>query len=134
MLSKHHLLLVHCDATSPKWFGRHRRLRRRFDEVAGPGETVVITAGVPFGTPDATDVLRIESVLPLDAGSSRPLILRKQPPPPAAFATRTYGIQSVSGPENRPDKQARIKLTINTLDLTRTRPSFKFQGASGLSR
>ena len=29
------------------------------EEVAGPGDTVVITAGVPFGTPDATNVLRI---------------------------------------------------------------------------
>ena len=32
------------------------------EEVAGPGDTVVITAGVPFGTPDATNVLRIASI------------------------------------------------------------------------
>ena len=32
------------------------------EEVAGPGDTVVITAGVPFGTPDATNVLRIARI------------------------------------------------------------------------
>jgi pyruvate kinase len=29
------------------------------EEIAGPGERVVITAGVPFGTPGSTNVLRI---------------------------------------------------------------------------
>ena len=57
MLSKYHLL-----------FGIIRdfneMVRKAVDaaaleEVAGPGDTVVITAGVPFGTPDATNVLRI---------------------------------------------------------------------------
>ncbi len=32
------------------------------EEVAGPGDTVVITAGVPFGTPGATNVLRIARI------------------------------------------------------------------------
>ena len=35
------------------------------EEVAGPGDTVVITAGVPFGTPDATNVLRIVRIEPV---------------------------------------------------------------------
>ena len=34
------------------------------EDVAGPGDTVVITAGVPFGTPGATNVLRIARVEP----------------------------------------------------------------------
>ncbi len=34
------------------------------EEVAGPGDTVVITAGVPFGTPGATNVLRIVRIPP----------------------------------------------------------------------
>jgi pyruvate kinase len=29
------------------------------DEFARPGQRVVVTAGVPFGTPGATNVLRI---------------------------------------------------------------------------
>ena len=29
------------------------------EEIAGPGERVVVTAGVPFGTPGSTNVLRI---------------------------------------------------------------------------
>jgi pyruvate kinase len=29
------------------------------EEIAEPGERVVVTAGVPFGTPGATNVLRI---------------------------------------------------------------------------
>jgi pyruvate kinase len=29
------------------------------EEIAGPGQRVVITAGVPFGTPGSTNVLRI---------------------------------------------------------------------------
>ena len=29
------------------------------EDIAGPGERVVITAGVPFGTPGSTNVLRI---------------------------------------------------------------------------
>jgi len=29
------------------------------EEFAGPGERVVVTAGVPFGTPGATNILRI---------------------------------------------------------------------------
>jgi len=29
------------------------------EEIAEPGQRVVITAGVPFGTPGATNVLRI---------------------------------------------------------------------------
>ena len=32
------------------------------EDVAGPGDTVVITAGVPFGTPGATNVLRIAHI------------------------------------------------------------------------
>ena len=32
------------------------------EDVAGPGDTVVITAGVPFGTPGATNVLRIARI------------------------------------------------------------------------
>ena len=28
-------------------------------EIAGPGQRVVITAGVPFGTPGSTNILRI---------------------------------------------------------------------------
>ena len=35
------------------------------EEVARPGDTVVITAGVPFGTPDATNVLRIVRIEPV---------------------------------------------------------------------
>ena len=35
-----------------------------FEDVAGPGDTVVITAGVPFGTPGATNVLRIARIPP----------------------------------------------------------------------
>ncbi len=34
------------------------------EDVAGPGDTVVITAGVPFGTPGATNVLRIARIEP----------------------------------------------------------------------
>jgi len=29
------------------------------EEIAGPGQRVVITAGVPFGTPGSTNILRI---------------------------------------------------------------------------
>ena len=29
------------------------------EDIAGPGQRVVITAGVPFGTPGSTNVLRI---------------------------------------------------------------------------
>jgi pyruvate kinase len=29
------------------------------EDIAGPGTRVVITAGVPFGTPGSTNVLRI---------------------------------------------------------------------------
>jgi pyruvate kinase len=29
------------------------------EQIAGPGQRVVITAGVPFGTPGSTNVLRI---------------------------------------------------------------------------
>jgi len=29
------------------------------EEIAQPGQRVVVTAGVPFGTPGATNVLRI---------------------------------------------------------------------------
>ena len=32
------------------------------EDVAGPGDTVIITAGVPFGTPGATNVLRIARI------------------------------------------------------------------------
>ncbi|MBF5093803.1 pyruvate kinase [Azospirillum sp. INR13] len=32
------------------------------EELAGPGQRLVITAGVPFGTPGATNVLRVASV------------------------------------------------------------------------
>ena len=32
------------------------------DRIAKPGERVVITAGVPFGTPGATNILRIAYV------------------------------------------------------------------------
>ena len=34
------------------------------EEVAGPGDMVVITAGVPFGTPGATNILRIATIEP----------------------------------------------------------------------
>jgi len=34
----------------------------RHEEFAGPGDTVVVTAGVPFGTPGATNILRIAVV------------------------------------------------------------------------
>ncbi|MCY4231303.1 MAG: pyruvate kinase, partial [Alphaproteobacteria bacterium] len=32
------------------------------EDVAGPGDTVIITAGVPFGTPGATNILRIARI------------------------------------------------------------------------
>jgi pyruvate kinase len=34
----------------------------RHEELAKPGERLVITAGVPFGTPGATNILRIAYV------------------------------------------------------------------------
>ncbi len=34
----------------------------KHEEFAGPGDTVVVTAGVPFGTPGATNILRIATV------------------------------------------------------------------------
>jgi pyruvate kinase len=34
------------------------RIARR-EKIAEPGQRVVITAGVPFGTPGATNILRI---------------------------------------------------------------------------
>ncbi len=34
------------------------------EDVAGPGDAVVITAGMPFGTPGATNVLRIARIKP----------------------------------------------------------------------
>jgi pyruvate kinase len=34
------------------------------DGFAKPGDTIVITAGMPFGTPGATNLLRIAKVQP----------------------------------------------------------------------
>jgi len=36
-----------------------RALAKKF-EFASPGQPLVVTAGVPFGTPGATNVLRVE--------------------------------------------------------------------------
>ena len=36
--------------------------RMRFVDSAKPGERLVITAGMPFGTPGTTNVLRIATV------------------------------------------------------------------------
>ena len=43
---------------STTWCKRRSRIAHR-EEIAEPGQRVVITAGVPFGTPGATNVLRI---------------------------------------------------------------------------
>ena len=54
---------AHCvhtgDVTAlPTWCRRRCALASR-EEIAQPGQRVVITAGVPFGTPGATNILRI---------------------------------------------------------------------------
>ena len=47
--------------TSPTWSPR-RAARAPQEGFAKPGEEVVITAGVPFGTPGATNALRVATV------------------------------------------------------------------------
>ena len=47
--------------TSPTWCSAPYSVARQ-QKLAKPGERLVITAGVPFGTPGATNILRIAYV------------------------------------------------------------------------
>jgi pyruvate kinase len=56
-----HWVLTHDISSFQEMVDLATQLARR-DEFAKPGQRMVVTAGVPFGTPGATNVLRIARV------------------------------------------------------------------------
>ena len=51
---------VHCDdATDLDQMVQRARQYAKEEGFAGPGESIVVTAGLPFGTPGATNILRV---------------------------------------------------------------------------
>ena len=54
-----------CGPASPTWW-RRRAPRALAAGQAAPGERIVITAGVPFGTPGTTNALRIARLRPAE--------------------------------------------------------------------
>ena len=45
-----------------------------YDRIANPGERIIITAGVPFGTPGATNLIRIARVADWSRETERRLL------------------------------------------------------------